>query len=277
MNSTLTRSSIRVIKKDKCFTHLSSKKLLSKRLFFASSTDHTTLLSNAQVHCINNNNNNTNNNDNVSNQKLYILLPNDVSLDLAKKVNKLHLARLSTNENIIFGAKVVQRTLGTESNVCKPLLDAALSDIISKEDDSAIALASLDGLCRWVAQAIEENETKRSNNGCETDNEKEEGTKINAVLEQWRVSDQSMYEAVKAIATGVPRPGHSVVGQGTYRDGEKGWMELAKLYIEHDMSNEGLLYKSGGGKLECIDHLANTSREALMYSGGAMARYSFGK
>ena len=41
---------------------------------------------------------------------------------------------------------------------------------------------------------------------------------------------RKMLEAVRSIATGRPRPGHSAVGAGTYRDGMGGWMALAREY-----------------------------------------------
>jgi hypothetical protein len=228
---------------------------LCKRNFFASSTDHTTLLTNAFVHCIANE---------QSGERQYVLIPNDTPLDLAMKVDKLHLARLKCNGNVIYGAKVVQRTLGTEVDVCMPLLEAALRDIKVKNDD-ALAMASLDGLCQWVSKAIENNESE----------ELFDDEEIQSTLTKWREDDPHLYGAVKAIATGEPRPGHSVVGQGTYRDGQSGWMELAHQYISQDMASEAILYEKGGATLECIDHLANTSRESLIYAGGAMAKFKF--
>lgn len=245
--------------------HLKSISSFS-RTFFASSTDHTTLLSNATVHCISE----ADNASSGSGLRQYILLPHGTPLDLAKKVDKLHLARLYTNRNVIYGAKVVQRSLGTESDVCMPLLNAALDDFTSKGENDAVALASLEGLCKWVSNAVVQNEEMQKDDG---KNECED--KIHTTLAQWRVDNQTMYEAIKAIATGVPRPGHSVVGQGTYRDGEQGWKELAEMYIEDGMANEGMLYEKGGGELNGIDHLADTSREGLTYAGGSMARFKF--
>ena len=47
----------------------------------------------------------------------YILIPDGTDLDLALKVDKIHLARLSVQANCIFGSKVVQRSLGSHSHV----------------------------------------------------------------------------------------------------------------------------------------------------------------
>ena len=232
------------------------------RSFFASSTDHTTLLSNATVHRMAENDNDT------YGPRQYILLPHDTPIDLAVRVDKLHLARIYANRNIIYGPKVVQRSLGTKAEVCKVLLDEALKDVptlSSGSGDKPVALASLDGLCRWVSGAIKEKE------------EKQDGisSSIHELLIRWSENDEQTYGAIKAIATGVPRPGHSVVGQGTYRDGEEGWMELAELYVKDGMAEEGLLYQKSGGKLVSIDHLADTTRDGLTSSGGAMARFEF--
>ena len=256
MNVTRTK----VLKHYQHFSRLSS----SKRSFFASSTDHTTLLSNASVHCITK--------GQGEGQRQYILLPQDTPLDLAMKVDKLHLARLSVQGNIIYGPKVVQRTLGTVSDVCMPLLEAALNDISSEGSDKAIALASLQGLCQWVAKAIEENEQVQNNkNEAATSNKSEDS--IQTILTQWDTDDQTMYEAVKAISTGIPRPGHSVVGQGTYRDGEQGWTKLAEIYVKD--TSQGKLYERGGGQLNCIDYLADTTPEGLKNAGGSIARFQF--
>ncbi len=247
-----------------------AKLVTSKRQFFASSTDHTKLLSNAKVHCISQEGETDNSKHYAKRQ--YILLPNDISLDLALKVDKLHLARLSANRNMIHGAKVVQRSLGIESNVCMPLLNQARKDAVAN-GECLNALASLDGLSKWVSTAMEEYEEIESTRSDQTsDVDKYD---ILEILSKWKLDDQEMYDAVKAIATGIPRPGHSVVGQGTYRDGEQGWKVLAALYVKKGLSPEALLYEKGGGELNSIEHLADTSREGLKYCGGAMARYIF--
>lgn len=99
-----------------------------------------------------------------------------------------------------------------------------------------------------------------------------------------------MMDAVRAIATGEPRPGHSVVGAGTYRDGKIGWTALAREYsqlattesVSLDASYVGrkgleelALYNSRGGEVTKIEHLAHTQPEYLREAGGAMARIFF--
>ncbi|EJK61063.1 hypothetical protein THAOC_18503, partial [Thalassiosira oceanica] len=91
-----------------------------------------------------------------------------------------------------------------------------------------------------------------------------------------------LLEAVRAIATGVPRPGHGVVGAGTYRDGMRGWVALAREYaalatVPGDGDRRGLeevaLYRAKDGEVASIEHLANT--RDLLDDGGAMARIFF--
>jgi len=103
-----------------------------------------------------------------------------------------------------------------------------------------------------------------------------------------------LLDAVRAIATGIPRPGHSVVGAGTYRDGKEAWMTLAWEYCAlvdgvRDggwASGEGatcawrgleevLLYKSRDGEVSLVEHLAHTHPDYLKDAGGAMARLFF--
>jgi hypothetical protein len=217
-----------------------------KRSFFASSTDHTSLLKNATIHRINSTNDP---NGDPYGKRQYILIPNGTDLNLALKVDKLHLARISADRNFIYGAKVVQRTLGPTSIVCNRLVEAALEDIKSEGNDP-IALASLGGLSRWVVKGIEGKET----------------------IQAFTSMDERTFLAVKAIATQIPREGHSVVGQGTYRDGEVGWSALAQEYINLGLSDEAKLYLNQGFHLSGIDTMVDTSREGILDAGGALAR-----
>ena len=94
-----------------------------------------------------------------------------------------------------------------------------------------------------------------------------------------------MLEAIRAIATGVPRPDHRVVSAGTYRDMREGWMALAREYaglVTTDAAGledgsffvgrrgleEAALYGSRGGEVTSIEHLAHTMPEYLAEAGG---------
>ena len=107
------------------------------RSFFASSTDHTRLLADAQVHRLPAR-------DNGPTQ--YVFVASGMDKDLVVKVPQLHLARLFVDQtvNTMFGAKVVNRTLGDPVDVCGKLVDAA------RQDGALQARCTLHGLSDYV-------------------------------------------------------------------------------------------------------------------------------
>lgn len=107
----------------------------ARRTFFASSTDFTTLLQTADVHCLQQD-------DGVTKQ--YVLAASGMEEDMVKKVPQLHLARIYLKENTIFGAKAVNTTLGNLPHVCGRMLDAA------RKDGGNEARSTLHGLSEWV-------------------------------------------------------------------------------------------------------------------------------
>jgi hypothetical protein len=215
------------------------------RTFFASSTDHTTLVENAVIHRIG---------DSYGSRE-YVLVPKDIPLEFVLKDRKLTLASIHAKENIIFGAKVVAKTIGSMKDVCGGLVDAALHDA-SSQGEQPQGLATLNGLCDWAVKGIQDRE--------DID-----------VLDTLQQKDPVTYEAVVAIATGVPRESHTVVGMGTFRDGQYGWGELAKEFVRRKLGDEAALYESKGGELVNIEHLADHSEEYVKSAGGAMARFFF--
>jgi len=131
---------------------------------------------------------------------------------------------------------------------------------------------------------------KRSNQKIIINNNNTEASTLILKNESQRIQ---MIEAIRAISTGIPRPGHSVVGAGSYRDGMKGWVALSREYtqlatttnsdaVTLDSSYVGrvgleelALYKSRNGEVTKIEHLAHTTPEYLKEAGGAMARLFF--
>ena len=105
-----------------------------RRFFFASSTDHTTLLANAEVHCLHK----------EGGKKQFVLAASGTERDIVQKVPQLHLARIELDGNKVYGAKVVNRTLGEIPKVCETLLEAAVSE------GGTEALATLHGLSNWI-------------------------------------------------------------------------------------------------------------------------------
>jgi hypothetical protein len=208
---------------------LSSRRLASKRTFFASSTDFTRLLDEAEVHRIPQ--------DDGSTQ--YVMAASGTDADMVKKVPQLHLARLFVLDKTLFGAKVVNRTLGSPSVVCEKLIDAALKDAGA----GAQARSTLHGLSDWVLKGIKEKEG------------------IDAKLKDAEI------KALEAIAAGE-------LDEKVYNVGKEGWEKLAREYIEKGNGGEAMMYVSKGGKLVAVEHLADTS-EFSNTSGGAMAVFSF--
>eukprot|EP00977_Amphora_coffeiformis_P016761 scaffold5296_cov163-Amphora_coffeaeformis.AAC.16 len=119
------------------------------RFFFASSTDHTRLLAEAQVHrWVVPPDSSNNNNNNASSSTQYVLAAHGMDLEMVKKVPQLHLARLflTSDSGTMNGAKVVNRTLGDPAFVCGKLVDAAL------QDGATLARSTLHGLSDHVLQ-----------------------------------------------------------------------------------------------------------------------------
>ena len=162
------------------------------------------------------------------------------------------LATLKANTNIIFGASSKLDNDGSGiPNLCRPLLAVALEDCqLSGQQPQAVA--ALYGLCEYVTLCA---------NG-------EHATSV-----AWASLDDAAREAVVAIATGEPRPGHTVVGRRTHAEGAAGWEALAKEYLP--LAYECELYQTSHFEFTGIELLADTQPSYLKSAGGAMARYFY--
>jgi hypothetical protein len=258
--------------------------------------------------------------DNPYGIRRYLLLPrSDNHLDDSTQKPTI-IASINANKNILFGAQLhTKQSFSSNEDyiadyfaACEPLLDLAKEDA-SINGQQVQALAALNGLCSWVKECLDrdgegsevltelmhgeqsntliqdnkeeqvENRVKESSNRRARQNVKSQSAKIILNNESDRIL---MLGAIRAIATGVPRPGHSVVGQGTYRDGAEGWKSLAWEYsnlatVPFDATDgvagleEVSLYKSRDGEVAKIEHLASAEAEYLKVAGGAMARMFF--
>ena len=269
----------------------------------------------------------------------YLLIPRNDEADMLYDIDENYspnniIASLNANRNVLFGAQLHINDDSSSDDeeyasnylaACGSLLDIAKEDA-SINGQQVQALATLNGLCSWVKECLD-NDGEGSKtllglmHGAQQPNGllNEKGTKsklpsgkrsnqriatnetdaANLILKNESQRIQ-MLEAIRAIATGIPRPGHSVVGQGTYRDGMKGWVEVAREYSQLATSatanndtdsldtttldasyvgrpglEELTLYKSRDGTVTKIEHLAHTSPEYLKEAGGAMARLFF--
>ena len=164
------------------------------------------------------------------------------------------LASLHAHRNIIFGAKVHDGSCSLLHS-CRLLLKEAVQDAGCNAEQPQ-ALAALHGLCEWVSQqGFEPSST---------------------ISETIKSLDKVQLEAVRAIATGIPRQGHSVVGPGTHRDAGDAWERLAREFIQTKPASdddECVLFHTSGGQLVAIELLADTKPEYLQSAGGAMARF----
>jgi hypothetical protein len=182
----------------------------------------------------------------------YILLPPGKTLDDLKENSSIKAAALLAHRNMMFGGRAFHDLPLTQ--VCLPLVEAALKDC-SSQGEQPQAIAALHGLCDWVQECIENGSSE--------------------ALTKLQKNDPTGFEAVQAIATQIPRAGHSVVGAGTYRDGEEGWKACATEFIQLKLSPEILLYTKCDAQLVGIEHLADTNPDYLKSAGGAMARLFF--
>lgn len=182
----------------------------------------------------------------------YLLVPPSVSKDHVKRDPTLAAATLLAHRNIVFGARTSHDFALKE--ICPPLVKKAVEDA-GENGEQPQAIASLAGLCNWINVSLETGESE--------------------TLQQLKSDDPATFEAVQAIATGIPRPGHSVVGVGTYRDAEEGWKAVATEFVEKDLSEEATLYRQEGARLVGIEHLADRNPDYLATAGGAMARLFF--
>jgi len=184
----------------------------------------------------------------------YLLVPRDTTKDQVQQDPSLIVASLWAHRNILFGARTTVNGF-TLQDIGQPLVEQAVHDA-GENGEQPQAIASLAGLCDWVKTSLQ------TPGDCKA-------------LEELKSTSPIGFAAVQAMATGIPRSGHSVVGVGTYRDGEEGWKAIATEYVTRGLSDEASLYLQHGGRLVTIEHLADQNPHYLASAGGAMARLFF--
>jgi hypothetical protein len=205
----------------------------SKRPFFASSTDYTRLLADSEVFRLE-----------KDGHYLYALAAGGSDVDTVRNVPQLHLARLYVNLTAqeMWGAKVVNRTLGPPKDVCGKLVDAALEDTARP----VRAKSTVHGLSDWVLNMI----------AALDDLDKEVPLGVRALLEN--------KETVKEV---------TAVAQNQADAGEN-WELLAKEFILASEEGESALYPSMGATLVEIQHKADTT-EFSNTCAGSIALFEF--
>lgn len=193
--------------------------------------------------------------NNVENRsKEYLLLPPHKTVEDSKLDSSIKVASLFRHRDILFAARSFHQEYSL-NDVCLPLVDVAMKEA-GENGDQPQAIATLTGLSQWVTICLQDKDKSEE-------------------LDKLQREDSLSFEAVQAIATGIPRKGHSVVGIGTYGDGELGWKALAREFIERKLSEEVNLYSNRGGRVVEIEHMADQNPGYLKSAGGAMARLFF--
>ena len=193
--------------------------------------------------------------------------------DTAALSSPLVLASLWAHRNTLFGAQLgpgaaaaavaaaarhdhqqqqqvplpqLQSSSSLLTSMCLPLVWAALDDA-AMQGEQPQALATLHGLCEWIRhskllllpEATHKDNTNNNNNDNNNTATDPAWTTTTTTRSCWPSDEPPLsnveWEAVQAIATGIPRPGHSVVGPGTHRDAAAAWKTLALEFCRvHD-------------------------------------------
>ena len=137
--------------------------------------------------------------------------------------------------------------------VGQPLVKAALISLHAEGAERVTAVASLPGLCAWLTA-------------------EEAWLRVNP-----NEHGDEAAGSVEAVARGRPRPGHSVLGQGTFAKAESAFKELALEYAgtDVDADHESALLRVAGASLVGIHWLHDTSERAMRESGGVTASFEF--
>ena len=145
----------------------------------------------------------------------------------------------------------------TLSAVGTPLVRAALDELKARGAERVVAVAPLAGLCAWVV-------------------EHKLWEKLDAIA-----PDHSPEQAgaVEAVAKGIPRPGHSVLGQGTYAAAQSAFERLASAYVAQavgrpDPDSESAMFVHAGGEVLGINWMQATDEESLRDCAGCTAHIS---
>lgn len=142
----------------------------------------------------------------------------------------------------------------TLAAVGPPLVRAALKELKVRGAERVVAVAPLAGLCAWVSQH-------------------KLWEKLDASAPD---HDPEQAGAVEAVARGVPRPGHSVLGRGTFAAAQPAFVRLASAYVAQaigrpDPDSEAAMFVHTGGEVLGINWMQATDEESLRDCAGCTA------
>jgi hypothetical protein len=156
----------------------------------------------------------------------------------------------SGNSGIMIGAQVDPAL--TLSCVGEPLIAAARKELEAREVERIIAVAPLTGLCQWCVDEQVWDKAKL--------NEEQAG-------------------AVEAVAKGIPRPGHSVLGVGTFKAAKPAMERLAMVYCEQvlkvNSDSEVAMFTAAGMEPFGINWMHANDPEALKDCAGCTVSMHF--
>jgi hypothetical protein len=173
----------------------------------------------------------------------YVLVDYGMDTATVEKVPQLHLARIffDGTRNRIYGAKVINRTLGTCDVVCNgKLLDRVLSDATSNNNNN--------------------NNTQHQLHGWAT---------LHGLSDYITGKDQQQTSYSSSIIQSIAANRASI--ETAYQEEE--WANVCIDFIEQGLSKESNLY-SAKGVFSHIEHHADTS-DYSDTCGGSMAVYTF--
>jgi len=212
------------------------------RTFFASSTDHTTLLQNAEIHKLK-----------EQQQWQYVMVAEGMDPEMVQKVPQLHLARLYRNqEDTLHGAKVVNSTLGKAKDVCGRLVDVALEDIPTGTRPRA--KSNLWGLSEWIQHNLEK------------------GDDANEVWLSLAETTRNVEIIKNDILTNNDILLNHDKSHPDYPTIIQAWEKLAREFLRQELGEEAALFQSKGFQLSEIIHHVDDSEYASS-SGGSMALF----
>ena len=248
-----------------------------RRTFFASSTDHSTLLQNAEIHKLKNYDGNSKESTPTT---TYVLTAEGMESDIVQKVPQLHLARLSlllddasnSGSSVVvptlFGAKVVNSTLGVPRDVCGKLVDAALQDAFAHSKTSSNgngmvvhAKSNLWGLTEWVQDGLLIDPLTSPSSSSTSSLDDDDSTK------------DDVKEIVRLGVEAIIAQKQSTIPDEVLPVFETAWEVLARDFLQQGLGEEAALYQSKGGILSEIIHQADDSEYAIS-SGRSMALFT---
>ena len=160
---------------------------------------------------------------------------------------------LDQNTGLLIGATCHEAL--SLSSVGVPLVRATRNELKLRGAKNIVAVAPLHGLCADIV----------ASKGWER-------------LEGMPGFEAEHPGAVEAVARGVPRPGHSVLGQGTFKAAEPAFKHLALEFAAKSMTNadsEVAMYGAAGAQVIGINWMHATDEAALRECAGCTVTMRF--